>query len=152
MRLPLLCHKRVFKNWCSSSWKYSIFCCWNVTICGIPMPKNSIISFNQIARQFNLSEWHNPLSFIPERFDPTNDIFKIPGNNGKIRDFISYTPFSFGTRSCPGQALAMLEIKLAVVIILSKFSFEIDDELLSNDHAKFPVGSTFKLKWKLTKR
>ena len=121
----------------------------NVEIWGIPIPKDSIIVFNQIARHYNPNEWNDPFTFIPERFDPTNLLFNKPNIDSKSRDSMSFAPFSFGMRSCPGQALAMLEIKIGTIILLSKFKFEIDKDCLNNEELRFAVGSNFKLKWKI---
>ena len=124
----------------------------DIEICGIPIPKDWIIELGILPRQYNPAEWKNPYSFIPERFDPTNSMFNKPDSESKSRDSISYAPFSFGMRSCPGQALALLEIKIGVVLLLSKFKFEIDKELIENDSVRFAVGSHFKLKCKIYKK
>ena len=124
----------------------------DVKICGIPIPKDSIIAFNQLARHYNPEEWSDPHKFIPERFDPTSPLFNKPKGDSKSRDSISFSPFSFGMRSCPGLALAMLEIKIGIITLLSKFKFEVDQDLIENESTRFSIGSNFKLKCKIYKR
>ena len=123
----------------------------DIEIWGIPIPKNSYITLNHFARHYNSEEWQYPLKFIPERFDPTSPFFFKPGSSIKARDSLSYAPFSIGPRACGGQALALLEIKVGLVVLLSKFRFEIDETILLNDRISFTIGSDCKLKWKLLK-
>lgn len=70
----------------------------DIEICGVPIPKDKLIFMNTISRSYNTDEWHEPLNFIPERFDPTSEYYTRP-KDGKPRDSLSYSPFSLGARS-----------------------------------------------------
>ena len=84
----------------------------NIEICGVPIPAGFDIGVSILTQHYNPTNWFEPQKFIPERFDPDNKYFLTP--DGKTRDPLAYIPFSFGTRSCPGQALAKLEVKVMV--------------------------------------
>ncbi|KAL6142721.1 hypothetical protein ACLB2K_060998 [Fragaria x ananassa] len=64
--------------------------------------------------------------FKPERFaNGVSELCKYPQ---------AYMPFGFGTRLCIGQTFAMLQLKIVLSLILSKFSFS-----LSPNYRHFPV-------------
>ncbi|XP_067907164.1 thromboxane-A synthase isoform X2 [Heterodontus francisci] len=59
--------------------------------------------------------WPEPEKFKPERFTPEMKAERHP---------YVYLPFGAGPRSCIGMRLALLEAKIALVRILSKYSFQ----------------------------
>ena len=70
----------------------------NVEICGVPIPKGSILSISLFGMHYNPEEWHEPLKFIPERFDPESEYYTSP-STGKSRNSLSFVPFSVGKRA-----------------------------------------------------
>lgn len=81
------------------------------------VPKGTIISLPVIYIHRNPKTWENPLEFIPERFS---------SQNMKHIDPYAYIPFSAGSRNCPGQHFAMMELKVLLVRLLRRFDFELD--------------------------
>ena len=105
---------------------------------------------NMISLHHNSKEWHRPLEFIPERFDPESPYFVRP--DGKQRSPYSYIPFMAGGRKCPGQILALLELKVLVAKILTSIDYDIDEELLANKYARFGLFSNFRVKLRFNKK
>ncbi|XP_072408585.1 thromboxane-A synthase isoform X1 [Chiloscyllium punctatum] len=64
---------------------------------------------------YNPKYWPEPEKFKPERFTPELKAERHP--------FV-YLPFGAGPRSCIGMRLALLEIKIVLIRILSKYSFQ----------------------------
>jgi cytochrome P450 len=56
----------------------------------------------------------------PERFDPERFITAAAEGRPKF----AFIPFGFGPRSCAGAALAMVEIKLMLAVLLKRFEFQ----------------------------
>ena len=86
----------------------------DMNIVGYRIPKGTRIL--QIgSRAFNISaDWNDPESFKPERWLTENDI-------GRVRDY----PFSTGPRNCPGQKLAMLQIRLAIIALVQTYELSL---------------------------
>nr|ASX93972.1 cytochrome P450 CYP4L30 [Zygaena filipendulae] len=78
-------------------------------ICGIRLPKDTLIFINIIAMQRNPRVYDEPLKFIPERFENTQ---KNP---------FAWLAFSAGPRNCIGQKFAMLEMKIMISSIVKNF-------------------------------
>ena len=83
--------------------------------------------------------------FIPERFDPESEYFNKPkSENGveasKSRAFMNVA-FSYGERKCPGQAFALLEIKVTLIYLLTHFDFDVCEQLLSKESVGFAIGT-----------
>lgn len=64
----------------------------DVTICGVPISKGTIVRPSINFPHYNKNQWPNPTEFIPERFDPESEFYVKP--NPK-----SFIPFSFGIRN-----------------------------------------------------
>ena len=90
-----------------------------VTLCGVPIPKDSKIFVSINAVQYNPTEWKEPNKYIPERFGPESEYFVRPG--GEQKGLNSFIPFSLGLRNCAGKSLVILEMKTVVSYFLMKF-------------------------------
>nr|XP_042905131.1 uncharacterized protein LOC107448862 [Parasteatoda tepidariorum] len=88
----------------------------DTTVGGYDVPKNTIVIGNFWAVLHDPKCWENPDSFMPERFLSPDKLSVVKSNH--------YIPFSVGKRTCPGEAMANLEIFLYFVSILQKFDIE----------------------------
>ena len=118
----------------------------DVVICGVPIKKNTRVCSDFISTHYNPYEWQKPHEFIPERFDPESEYFNKPQTTeegvvaSKSRAFMSVA-FSYGERKCPGQAFALLEIKVALTYLLTHFDFDVAQEVLDQKGAGFGIGT-----------
>ena len=67
--------------------------------------------------------WIDPNSFRPERFDPSSELYKT--RDGKNRPAVSHCPFTLGPRNCPGQSLALVNLKLLVAYLVKRADFDV---------------------------
>jgi cytochrome P450 len=115
----------------------------------ILVPKNQIVLFNLYACQYNEEQWQEPMKFIPERFDSESKYFLTP--SGNTRHPLAYCPFTFGTRTCPGRGLGLMELKILVIYFMLSIDYEIDEGTLQNEDVSFAILSPFDLDIKVTK-
>jgi len=113
----------------------------DVEICGVPFPKGTVMGINTIGVSFNPNQWKEPLKFIPERFDPESDYYTTPGDDPKTRHPRSWSPFSVGQRSCPGQVMAQTEMKALLARILYRTEYSVRQTLLEKEKAMFGMMS-----------
>ena len=119
------------------------------SICNVPIESGIKMKIDIFGAHYNINEWIEPTKFIPERFDPNSEYFLKPGST-KPRNPYSHVPFSHGMRSCPGQTLALLEVKVIIAYILAHVEYDIKDEQLQKT-VGFAVGSNQDLDIILTK-
>ncbi|WJX76130.1 hypothetical protein P8452_59581 [Trifolium repens] len=90
----------------------------DINIKGIKVPKGMNIQIPIPILQHDIDLWGSDAhEFNPERF--ANGVLgacKIPQ---------AYMPFGIGSRVCPGQHLSMIELKVILSLILSKFRFKL---------------------------
>ncbi|XP_070495511.1 probable cytochrome P450 6d5 [Chironomus tepperi] len=82
--------------------------------------------------------YENPHEFIPERF------LDSPTGNSKLDDqksAIFYSPFGDGPRHCIGMRMARASFKLIIAVLLSNFTFYLDDDRLYHEDVKFDTKS-----------
>ncbi|XVF73554.1 hypothetical protein PTKIN_Ptkin12aG0211300 [Pterospermum kingtungense] len=95
----------------------------DIDIKGIMIPKDMNIQIPIPALQQSLELWGpDAHEFNPERFaNGISEACKIPQ---------AYMPFGVGTRICAGQHFAMAELKVALALLLSRFSFSLSPAYL----------------------
>lgn len=90
--------------------------------------------------------WNHPNSFIPERWlSKPNEKKKLDlqARLAKATLVEAYLPFSLGKRNCVGRKLALLEIRVIVMHILSEFEFKIPKAGMPTDFQEIPyMGMT----------
>ncbi|KAK4893334.1 hypothetical protein LTR27_008228 [Elasticomyces elasticus] len=80
------------------------------------IPAKTIVSMQCYTTQRDPVAFPEPNSFMPERWlnsEPTADMKML------------FMPFSKGTRACLGKGLAMLELKLVLVALLSRYEVKL---------------------------
>lgn len=126
-------------------------CVEDVELCGIPFKRGDYFKINLYASNHSPVEHQRPHDFIPERYDPESEFFTKPNSN-KARSVYSNIPFSHGPRGCPGLVIAMMQIKVAFIYILSKYEYEIEPEFLKKEGVGFALRAGIELHAKFTKR
>ncbi|XP_062034075.1 cytochrome P450 4F2-like [Lepus europaeus] len=81
---------------------------------GRVIPKGVICFINIFGTHHNPAVWQDPEVYDPSRFEPE----KV-----KDRSPLAFIPFSAGPRNCIGQTFAMIEMKVALVLLLLHFRF-----------------------------
>ena len=104
-----------------------------------------------VLRHDSLDEKHfdDPSAFRPERWLLTEGV--APQHHASHAKRVSM-PFGAGPRVCPGRYLALLEMKMAMAMLLSRFdivSVDTPDGQAAQEHMSFtmePVGLTMRLR------
>jgi cytochrome P450 len=116
----------------------------------VRIPKGQEVRFDLLGAHINQDEWKNPLEFIPERFDPDSEFYKKQSED-KQRSPLAHVPFSVGKRMCVGNSYAMLEMKVALVYMLTHMEFEADKDILEKEGVGYAIGSEIKFHFTVTK-
>jgi len=82
----------------------------DMTIMGYRVPKGTGVHVPSNRSVDNEAEWKDPLAFRPERW-----------TEGEVDQNRFVLGFSYGPRDCVGQRLAMLEMRLALIRLVSKY-------------------------------
>ena len=113
-------------------------------ITGVRLFKGEAIGMNIAYPHYDPNQWRRPEEFLPERFDPENELFYKPGTK-EARHPKSFIPFTFGIRNCLGQTLAKLEVKVILARFLTKVEYEISKNDFENNfrYSIYDVRSVF---------
>jgi cytochrome P450 len=84
---------------------------------GYLIPKGSIVIPCFPSMHKNPAHWDNPTKFDPDRW--VNE-----GVAGKLARKGLYTPFAAGRRGCVGMNLALMEVKMVLIELVYRYSFE----------------------------
>jgi len=82
----------------------------------VVFPNNAVIGVSE-------NIWAEPMKFIPERFDPESDYFKLP--NKTKREAITWLAFGAGPRACMGDNFSMYFMKVGIIYFVHMFKFEL---------------------------
>ncbi|KAL7487962.1 hypothetical protein ACHAW6_013551 [Cyclotella cf. meneghiniana] len=95
---------------------------------------NAIIHLNFYAIQRDPDVWEDSDCFIPERFLGEEGKKKIASS--------SFLPFSKGMRDCIGRYFALLETKIALAVLISRYdAIHVDDvEIYASRLTSIPLG------------
>ncbi|XP_032823098.1 cytochrome P450 3A56-like [Petromyzon marinus] len=86
----------------------------DVELGGIPVPKGTVIGIPVFVIHRNSEHWDDPTAFRPERFSK---------EAREQRDQYCYLPFGAGPRNCIGMRFALINVKIAIVSLLRRFTF-----------------------------
>ena len=96
----------------------------DMIILGCKIPKGTLIAAPGTRAMESEEMWGDPHAFRPERWLTGEDMSR------------KYSlGFSFGSRECPGQRLAMLEMRLAIIRLVTRYEFTLEgswEKLLTN--------------------
>jgi len=81
---------------------------------GYRLPKDSVIIPALYAIHTNPGVWSDPFRFNPDRWD---------GDEARDRHRCAYIPFATGPRGCIGFNFALLEVKVLLSELLSRYEF-----------------------------
>ncbi|KAJ9554023.1 hypothetical protein OSB04_018068 [Centaurea solstitialis] len=102
----------------------------------IMLPAGTFLQMNTILLHYDRDIWGDDVKeFNPERF--SKGILKVTKGQA------CYLPFGGGPRICIGQNFAMLEAKIALVMILQRFSFEISPSYSHAPHIVLTLQPQF---------
>ena len=96
---------------------------------GYTFPAGSLITYVPFVSHRMRSQFPQPNTFRPERFDPVEGD-QIPP--------YAYIPFATGPRSCVGAPFATMEIKTVLTMTLQRFRLD----LVPNQHIDATVRTT----------
>jgi cytochrome P450 len=83
---------------------------------GLLIPKGSKVILAQHVTHRLPEFWSDPDTFDPERF--------LPHRKGEQCES-AYFPFGMGQRTCIGSAMALLECRLTLSLLIKRFTFEV---------------------------
>ncbi|KAL4596957.1 hypothetical protein ACB092_12G201200 [Castanea dentata] len=96
-----------------------------VEVCGYTIPKHTQVIVNAWAIARVPMYWDKPTQFKPERFIDSKVDFR--GTN------LSFMPFGYGRRICPGLDLAVRMLSLFLASLIHHFNWKLPDRMAPED-------------------
>ncbi|KAJ6974415.1 cytochrome P450 93B2 [Populus alba] len=95
---------------------------------GYTIPKNTLLFVNIWSIGRDSRYWKNPLEFEPERFlKSEGDTVQSTASMDIKGQHYELLPFGTGRRSCPGIALALLELPVTLAAMIQCFDWKVAD-------------------------
>lgn len=94
------------------AWGFGRMAAVDTQVGGYDVPKGSIFNLATLFMHRSPRYWDAPLEFRPERFSPENEA-RLPKG--------AYLPFGGGPRVCIGNSFAMMEARLLLAAIASRY-------------------------------
>lgn len=91
----------------------------SVKLKGYDIPAKTMVYINAWAIQRDPEFWENPEEFLPERFEHGQV-------DSKVHD-ISFFPFGFGRRGCPGVNFAIATVEYVLASLLYWFDWKLPE-------------------------
>ncbi|CAI2365476.1 unnamed protein product [Moneuplotes crassus] len=113
----------------------------DITIRDVQIPKGTIMRTEIHSVHYMEKYWKDPSVFKPERHNPDSDFFNQSKTEGKPYNHFIKGSFGHGTRTCPGQTFAMIELKVILAVLLTFMDYEIDEESITQEGVGFAIGS-----------
>ncbi|OAY30366.1 cytokinin hydroxylase isoform X1 [Manihot esculenta] len=90
----------------------------DITVNNLTIPKGTNVWIDVVSMHHDPNLWGEDVNeFKPERFE--NDLY------GGCKHKMGYLPFGFGGRMCIGRNLSMMEYKIVLSLMLTRFSFSL---------------------------
>lgn len=96
----------------------------------LTIPKGTSVWIPMMGLHRDPEIYENPLQFKPERFSDSP-------NGTKTGKGTFYMPFGDGPRICIGLRLSKIIAKLGLLMIVSKFNFELNDKTMIDEVLEF---------------
>ncbi|KAI8370151.1 cytochrome P450 [Choanephora cucurbitarum] len=87
---------------------------------GHVVPKGTYINVDIASLHFNPNYWHDPQSFIPERFEDDGEHSHHAG--------MTWLPFSNGSRQCLGMNFSLTEQRVFLAMLLRRYVVDISKD------------------------
>lgn len=95
------------------------------TISGYPVPPSTFVGVHPISANTSPTNFHEPLSFVPDRWLPSIIADPTSPYHNDNRD--ARQPFSVGPRNCIGKNLAFSEMRQILARVLWNFDLSLVD-------------------------